>query len=40
MVSFREIQRNFQDKKHLYFLATAGQVILDVLKKYVEEQGK
>ena len=39
-ISSREIQRNFPDKKHLYFLATAGQVILDVLKKYVEEQGK
>ena len=39
-VSFREIQRNFPNKKHLYFLATAGQVILYVLKKYVEDQGK
>ncbi|MEM3873357.1 MAG: IS200/IS605 family transposase, partial [Nitrososphaeria archaeon] len=36
-ISTREIQRNFPDKKHLYFLATTGQVILDVLKKYVED---
>ena len=39
-ISSREIQRNFPDKKHLYFLATAGQVTLDVLKKCVENQGK
>ncbi|MEM3476675.1 MAG: IS200/IS605 family transposase [Candidatus Micrarchaeaceae archaeon] len=49
-ISFHEIQRNFPEvKKHLwkhvlwspsYFLATTGQVTLDVLKKYVENQGK
>ncbi|MEM0147713.1 MAG: IS200/IS605 family transposase [Candidatus Micrarchaeaceae archaeon] len=49
-ISFHETQRNFPDvKKHLwkhvlwspsYFLATTGQVTLDVLKKYVENQGK
>ncbi|MEM4171338.1 MAG: IS200/IS605 family transposase [Thermoplasmata archaeon] len=48
-ISFREIQKNFPDKKHLgghalwsplYFLATTGQVTFDVLKKYVEDQGK
>ena len=39
-ISFREIQRNFPNKKHLYFLAITGQVTLDVLKKYVEDQGK
>jgi len=46
----REIQRNFpQVKKMLwngafwspsYFLATTGQVTLEALKRYVEEQGK
>ncbi|MEM0299013.1 MAG: IS200/IS605 family transposase [Thermoplasmata archaeon] len=36
----REIQRKYPDKKHLYSLATAGQVTLDVLKKCVENQGK
>ena len=40
MISSREIQRKFPDKKHLYSLATAGQVTLDVLKKYVKDQGK
>ena len=48
-ISSREIQRNFQDKKHLgrhvfwspsYFLATISHGTLDVLKKYVEDQGK
>ena len=40
MISSREIQRNFPDKKHLYFLVTISHGTLDVLKKYVEEQGK
>ena len=49
-ISSREIQRNFPNvKKQLwkgvlwspsYFLATTGQVTLDVLKRYVENQGK
>jgi len=49
-ITSREIQRNFPYiKKKLwkgvlwspsYFLATTGQVTLDVLKKYVENQGK
>ena len=49
-ITSREIQRNFPEvKKKLwkqnfwspsYFLATSGQVTLDVLKKYVEGQGK
>lgn len=49
-ISSRELQRNFPNiKKQLwngilwspsYFLATTGQVTLDVLKKYVENQGK
>lgn len=49
-ISSREIQRNFPQVKKLlwngafwspsYFLATTGQVTLDALKKYVEEQGK
>lgn len=49
-ISSREIQRNFSNvKKQLwegvlwspsYFLATTGQVTLDVLKRYVENQGK
>jgi putative transposase len=48
-ISSREIQRKFPEVKKLlwkeafwsrsYFLATTGQVTLDVLKKYVEEQG-
>ena len=40
MISSREIQRNFPDKKHLYFLATISHGTLDVLKKCVENQGK
>lgn len=49
-ISSRELQRNFPNiKKQLrkgtlwspsYFLATTGQVTLDVLKRYVENQGK
>ncbi|MEM0166905.1 MAG: IS200/IS605 family transposase [Thermoplasmata archaeon] len=39
-IASREIQRNFPDKKNLYFLSTAGEVTLDMLKKYVEDQGK
>ena len=49
-ITSREIQRNFPEvKKKLwkgafwsrsYFLATTGQVTLDALKKYVENQGK
>ncbi len=49
-ISSREIQRGFPEvKKQLwkgvlwspsYFLATTGQVTLDVLKGYVENQGK
>jgi len=48
-ITSREIQRKFPEVKKLlwkeafwsrsYFLATTGQVTLDVLKKYVEEQG-
>jgi len=48
-ISSREIQRRFPEVKKLlwkeafwsrsYFLATTGQVTLDVLKKYVDEQG-
>ena len=48
-ITSREIQRRFPEVKKLlwkeafwsrsYFLATTGQVTLDVLKKYVEEQG-
>lgn len=48
-ITSREIQRNFPEVKEKlwkgvfwspsYFLATTGQVTLDVLKKYVEEQG-
>lgn len=48
-ITSREIQRNFLEVKEKlwkgvfwspsYFLATTGQVTLDVLKKYVEEQG-
>lgn len=49
-ITSREIQRRFPEiKKKLwkgmfwsrsYFLATTGQVTLDVLKKYVESQGE
>lgn len=49
-ITSREIKRNFPEvKKKLwkdafwsrsYFLATTGQVTLEQLKKYVEEQGK
>lgn len=49
-ITSREIRRNFPEiKKQLwgdafwspsYFLATTGQVTLDILKKYVENQGK
>jgi putative transposase len=49
-ITSREIQRNFPEVKKLiwndalwspsYFLATTGQVTLDQLKKYVENQGK
>ena len=39
-ISSREVQRNFPDKKNLYFLSTAGEVTLDMLKKYVKNQGK
>jgi len=49
-ITSREIQRNFPEiKKQLwnhkfwspsYFLATTGQVTLDQLKQYVENQGK
>ena len=48
-ITSREIQRNFPEVKAKlwkgvfwspsYFLATTGQVTLDVLKKYVEGQG-
>ena len=48
-ITSREIRRNYPEvKKELwndafwspsYFLATTGQVTLDVLKKYVEGQG-
>jgi len=48
-ITSREIQRNFPEVKQelwkgvfwspSYFLATTGQVTLDVLKKYVEGQG-
>ena len=48
-ITSREIQRKFPEvKKKLwkdmfwsrsYFLATTGQITLDVLKKYVESQG-
>jgi len=47
-ITSREIQRNFPEVKEKlwkgvfwspsYFLATTGQVTLDVLKKYVEKQ--
>lgn len=49
-ISSREIRRNFPEVKEMlwkdafwsrsYFLATTGQVTLDVLKNYVENQGK
>ncbi|TQD29232.1 IS200/IS605 family transposase [Methanolobus vulcani] len=49
-ISSREIRRQFPEVKDLlwkdafwsrsYFLATTGQVTLDVLKKYVDNQGK
>lgn len=49
-ISSREIQRNFPDVKNKlwkgafwsrsYFLATTGEVTLNVLKKYVDGQGK
>ena len=49
-VTSREIRRNYPEVKSLlwgdvfwspsYFLATTGQVTLDVLKRYVENQGK
>lgn len=49
-ITSREIQRNFPEVKKVlwngkfwspsYFLATTGQVTLDQLKKYVEDQGK
>ena len=49
-ISSREIQRNFPEVKQQlwngafwsrsYFLATTGQVTLDVLKRYVENQGE
>ena len=49
-ITSREIKRNFPEvRKKLwkeafwsrsYFLATTGQVTLDVLKKYIDDQGK
>ena len=49
-ITSREIQRRFPEIKNMiwngklwspsYFLATTGQVTLDQLKKYVENQGK
>jgi putative transposase len=49
-ITSREIRGNFPDVKNKiwedvfwspsYFLATTGQVTLDVLKKYVENQGE
>jgi putative transposase len=49
-ITSREIQRNFPEVKKMlwknafwsrsYFLATTGQVTLDQLKKYVENQGE
>ncbi len=48
-ITSREIRRNFPEINeklwknvlwsNSYFLATTGEVTLDVLKKYVEEQG-
>jgi len=49
-ITSREIRRNFPEVKEMlregvfwspsYFLATSGQVTLDVLKNYVDNQGK
>jgi len=49
-ISSREIRKDFPEVKNMlwkdafwsrsYFLATTGQVTLDVLKKYVDNQGK
>lgn len=49
-ITSREIQRNFPEVKHKlwkktfwspsYFLATSGQVTLEVLKSYVDSQSK
>ena len=49
-IASREIRRNFPEVKaklwknmfwsRSYFLATSGQVTLDVLKRYVESQGE
>jgi len=49
-ISSREIRRNFPEVKEKlwkdafwsrsYFLATTGQVTLDVLKRYIDNQGK
>ena len=49
-ITSREIRRNFPEVKaklwknvfwnRSYFLATSGQVTLDVLKRYVESQGE
>ena len=49
-ISSREIRRKFPEVKQLlwkdafwsrsYFLATTGQVTLDVLKRYVDNQGQ
>jgi REP element-mobilizing transposase RayT len=49
-ITSREIQKKFPEVRERlwkgmfwsrsYFLATTGQVTLDVLKKYVENQGK
>ena len=49
-ISSREIRRNYPEVLKMlwkdafwsrsYFLATTGQVTLDVLKKYVDNQGK
>ena len=49
-ITSREIRRNYPEVKTIlqkdkfwspsYFLATTGQVTLDVLKKYVDEQGE
>jgi len=49
-ISSREIRRNFPEVQETlwkdafwsrsYFLATTGQVTLDVLKRYVDNQGK
>lgn len=49
-ITSREIRRNFPNAREMvkddafwspsYFLATTGQVTLDILKSYVENQGK